>query len=133
MLVAERDSISLMNRALDATSRRGEPTHYPSILVLLALHNMMAHATERFRGRMWVHVHPHFIQNEVWLDYEVIDEALARLLRIGLIDVRLKPCEEPYAGEYLPMAAFTAKGRRKLQPITWGARMRRVSKETADG
>jgi hypothetical protein len=133
MLTAEKDTISLMNRALDAASRRGEPRHYPSILVLLALHNMMAHATERYRGRMWVDAHSHFIQNEIWLEHDVIDEAVARLERIGLIDIRQKQCDEPYDYEYLPMAAFTAKGRRSLQPITWEARWGRGAKEKVDG
>jgi len=41
MIFDEENVIPLLNRALGAVSRRGEATHFPPILVLLALNSMM--------------------------------------------------------------------------------------------
>jgi hypothetical protein len=131
MTCGENDVIPLLNRALSAVSRRGEPTHYPSILVPLALYNMMRHATDRFNGRLWVDVDPQSIQREIDLDDAIIDGALGRLKRIGLITVRERSSEDQYELDPDSAATFTTKCLRRLRPDTWHRRFGRRSKTEA--
>ena len=50
--------ISYLNKILQACSRRGEPTHYASMLVLMAIQSKMRNATKTSQGKLWACVHP---------------------------------------------------------------------------
>ena len=113
-------NISYMNKILQAAHRRGEPDHYLSVLVLMAVQNVMRNATKTAHGRLWANVEYMLLREEIAVEATELAEGLKRLQRIGVIQLMDFASEPPFEYCSAQHASFTAKGLRKLRATGWG-------------
>ncbi len=114
------NSLSYMNKLLQATYRRCEPNDYASVLVLMALQNLMRNATKTARGKLWINVHCMVAQDEIGMEDADWYAALTRLERIGIIRTTRFMGDNEGCNYNMPFASFTAKGLSKLRATDWG-------------
>ena len=117
----EDENVTPVARAILAT---GGHRDSEAALALLAIHDALRHATVQYRGRVWVYVdYDIFFTALPFFDEDAVVAAIQRLKSYKLVDLRASTEEVegfPYDPYTYTLATLTAKGRKAMEPRTWG-------------